>query len=158
MNPQDPLESLRPLREPDLIGWWPLAPGWWLLLALVLLALAAGAYLLIKRHRRNAYRRQALQQLEDLQAQLQSNNDSNRYIAAINGLLKSVALAAYPRRDIAAEHSDAWLAFLNRGLAPADRFEEDFALAAYRQDCTAIDTERLYRSTRAWIRQHRVAS
>ena len=35
MNPQDPLAALHPLRTPEPIGWWPLAPGWWVLLMFV---------------------------------------------------------------------------------------------------------------------------
>jgi len=66
MNPQDPLANLNPLRQPELISWWPLAPGWWLLLAIVLLGLSALVYFLIRRHRDNAYRRRALQQLQRL--------------------------------------------------------------------------------------------
>ena len=30
---------LRDLHLPDAIGWWPLAPGWWVLIALSLLGL-----------------------------------------------------------------------------------------------------------------------
>ena len=60
MNPQDPLAALHPLREPVAIGWWPPAPGWWLLAGLVLAALLALAWYALRRYRANAYRRQAL--------------------------------------------------------------------------------------------------
>ena len=66
MNPQDPLADLHPLRQPELIGWWPPALGWWLLLLAVILCVASLVYVLLWRYRRNAYRRRALIQLQSL--------------------------------------------------------------------------------------------
>ena len=41
MNPEDPLSlPLRDIALPAEIGWWPLAPGWWVLVTIVALALA----------------------------------------------------------------------------------------------------------------------
>ena len=54
---------LRDLHLPEPVGWWPLAWGWWILIAL---ALAGIAYLLLRAWRQwraNRPRRIALQQL-----------------------------------------------------------------------------------------------
>lgn len=154
MNPQDPLAALHPLRQPDPINWWPLAPGWWLLIVLLLLAISAVAFLLLRRYRRNAYRRKALSQLEQLrQAHLQHQDDAV-YLAGTNALLKSVALRAYPRRDVAACSGDAWLDFLNGSCSKAGRFPAGFVTAAYRKQCPAIDMEQLYESAVYWIKRH----
>ncbi|MCP5123758.1 MAG: DUF4381 domain-containing protein [Pseudomonadales bacterium] len=157
MNPQDPLASLHPLRAPLPIGWWPPAPGWWLLAALVLLALAVLAWWLRRRRRANAYRRQALAQLAQLQQQYRQQPDSQRLLADTNALLKSVALVAYPRRDVAASSGEAWLALLNAPLKPDEQFPADFVAAAYRKDAPAVDAQRLQRSAARWIRRHEVA-
>ena len=64
MNPDD--IPIRELHLPDATGWWPLAPGWWFLIAL---AVAGAAYLIIRawRHwRANAPRRFAIRQLNDI--------------------------------------------------------------------------------------------
>ena len=133
MNPQDPLSNLNPLREPELVSWWPLAPGWWILLLVILLALAACLYLGWRNYRRNRYRRQAMKQLEEIRKQYQQ--DASGGVTAINALLKAVALKAYPRRDVAASSGVRWLAFLNNDLPPAQRLDPDYIQAIYRHDC-----------------------
>ena len=38
MNPQDPLSQLKDIHLPATGGFWPPAPGWWLLALILLLA------------------------------------------------------------------------------------------------------------------------
>ena len=57
----NPLDQLRDIHLPEAIGWWPLAPGWWLLIILVCLGLITLARLFLRRRQASAYRRQALQ-------------------------------------------------------------------------------------------------
>ena len=61
--------------------------------------------MLLRRRRARAYRRQALAQLDSLRTRYQQTQDANAYLAEANALLKSAALMAYPRRDIAASRS-----------------------------------------------------
>ncbi|MEH6570387.1 MAG: DUF4381 domain-containing protein [Halioglobus sp.] len=159
MNPQDPLAGLHPLREPELIGWWPLAPGWWLLLALILTAMAIVAFIYYRRYQADAYRRLAAGKLQALHTAWLDSKDSKSFIAATNALLKSVALRAFPQREVAAKNGDQWVEFLNQGLAgSADlkRFPEDFAAAAYRADAGAMNCDLVGQCAMAWIKYHRV--
>ncbi|MBE9538936.1 MAG: DUF4381 domain-containing protein [Proteobacteria bacterium] len=163
MNPQDPLAALHPLRDPGAISWWPLAPGWWVLIALAVLAIAVLAYYLLKRYRANAYRRLALQQLVSIHAQLGAANPVEKQAAAsdTNALLKAVALRIFPRHDIAALSGEAWLEFLNksrRSDAEATAFAEDFATAVYAQNTPDIDTEQLFQASKNWIIKHRASA
>ena len=157
MNPQDPLANLHPLREPGLIGWWPLAPGWWLLLAIVLLCLAALGYVLLKRYRANAYRRQALAQLQTLHREYLEEKNAGQYLAQTNALLKSVALRSYPRREVAASNGEQWLTFLNNSMNSAEQFQSGFVTAAYRKVCPDMDMEQMHRAAQLWIKRHEVA-
>jgi hypothetical protein len=158
VNPQDPLAELHPLREPLPIGWWPPAPGWWVLAAILLVSLLALAVVLIRRYRANAYRRQALRQLALLQSEYQSGQDAGVHLARTNALLKSVALVAYPRRNVAASSGQDWLAFLNAGLGSGEeQFPPDFATAAYRRNVPPADLEQVHRAAAAWIKKHEVA-
>ena len=157
MNP-DPLAALHPLREPAAVGWWPPAPGWWVLLLLALAVIAVTCYLLWRRYQRGAYRRRALRQLEQLHCQHAQNPDNGRYLEGVNALLKSVALVAYPARDVASRHGESWRLFLNEHLPGDEQFTEEFGDAAYRQTPPAIDEQKLYRSASYWIRHHKVAA
>lgn len=154
MNPQDPLAKLHPLREPEAIGMWPPAPGWWLLAGVLLAALAATVIWLYRRRKANAYRRRALRQLESLHAQLARDDDTLAYAQSVNALLKSAALAAFPTRDIAALHGRDWLSFLEAS-APGASFDTDFTVAVYSGDTRRIDVQRLHRQARRWLVRHR---
>ena len=158
MNPQDPLAALHPLRVPGTIGWWPLAPGWWALIALLLLLLCAIGYVIYRRYRANAYRRQAATQLQALHNKWLASGNSQSFLGDMNALLKSVALEVFPRKDVASRSGGDWVAFLNK-TSPADEdkpvFGEDFAAAAYSAEPPALDCEALYRQADQWIRHHR---
>jgi Tfp pilus assembly protein PilV len=153
VNPQDPLAALHPLRQPEPIGWWPLAPGWWLLIALLILALGALAYVLVRRYRANAYRRMALTQLDQLRRQYLRNRDDAAYLAGANALLKSVALRAYPRREVAPCSGNTWLEFLNQSCDTA-QFPPDFVTAAYCRQCPDMDMENIHQCAANWIKGH----
>ena len=157
MNPQDPLAELQPLREPGLIGWWPPAPGWWLLLALFILALAGISWLLWRRYQANAYRRRALRQLERLRTTYLEDHDSKRYVSASNALLKSVALRAYPADRVASRSGDDWAAFLDSTVAGGCEFPGTMASALYQRAAPEIDLDRMYNCAVTWIRKHEVA-
>ena len=158
MNPQDPLAALNPLRDPAAIGWWPLAPGWWILIALAVLAIVIACYYYTKRYRANAYRRMALRQLAYIRTQT-NPADKLRRASDINALLKSVALQQFPRHDIASLSGDAWLSFLNstRCSESSDsEFSASFANAAYQPQAPDLDTEQLFQASKHWITKHRV--
>ena len=154
MNPQDPLAALHPLRDPLPVEWWPPAPGWWILLVLLTVSIAIVGWMLLRRRRARAYRRQALTQLDSLRTRYQQTQDANAYLAEANALLKSAALVAYPRRDVAASSGSRWLAFLNDGLATADQFPEEFVNGGYRKSSLAIDVEQLHNNASKWIKRH----
>ncbi len=100
---------LRPLHLPDPPGFWPPAPGWWLLLAIVLL-LFLSVWLLIKYQRRSGFRRAALKELEQLQ---QSDCNDMEFLATLSTLLRRAALVAFPASDCAGLQGEEWLMFLD---------------------------------------------
>lgn len=114
----DPAAAL-PLRDihlPPAPGLWPFAPGWWLLLALLLL-LCLGLWLLLRRARRLRYRRQALQQLTELERNLQLSPSA--LLSALSALLRRAMLCTFDRQSCAGLSGEAWLLFLDQGFRDA---------------------------------------
>ncbi|HNP36887.1 MAG TPA: DUF4381 domain-containing protein [Woeseiaceae bacterium] len=107
---------IRDLHLPDPVGWWPLAPGWWLLVALA----AVGLGWLLRRwfaaHRRHAARRYALRQLKSLGNAYASHGNAVMLASQLSELLRRTMLAYAPRQDVAGLTGEDWLSWLDRGL------------------------------------------
>lgn len=107
---------LRDLHLPDPVGWWPLAPGWWVLIAL---AVAGIVYLLYRQYRRwrhNRLRRIALAELSRVYNNYRQGTDALTLAKDISELLRRAMLAYSPRAEVAGLTGEQWLAWLDRGL------------------------------------------
>ncbi len=101
------LKDVHPGIAPD---WWPPAPGWWLLLGIVLLlALWLGRWWLCRLRRR----RELARYFDEALAQAAS---PTAQIAAMSELLRRAARRIDPDADRL--QGEAWLAFLDAGLKP----------------------------------------
>lgn len=109
---QDPLAQLRDIHLPEAVGLWPLAPGWWILIALFLALVAGSIWYWRKRVISMAFKREALSQLEALN-DLRDNNGL-QYVQALNALLKQTALTAHARAEVAALSGQQWLEYLDQ--------------------------------------------
>lgn len=158
MNPQDPLAQLAPLREPAAIASWPPAPGWWLLLALIVIVCAGLLWWLYQWHRQNQYRRQGAAALAKVWSDYQQDPDTATCITGVNTVLKSVALQAYPRSEVAGVHGQQWLDFLNRTRGRGEPFDSEFIDLQYRPAPDGALLNKLMQQASAWIKHHRVRS
>jgi hypothetical protein len=107
---------LRDLHLPAEIGWWPLAPGWWVLIAIAAALLGWYLWLQLNRWRANRARRVALKELAWLSQRYQQNGDVPRLARDLSELLRRGLLAYAPRSQVAGLTGDAWLVWLDRGL------------------------------------------
>ena len=114
MNPEEIL--LRDLHLPELTGWWPMAPGWWILLGLGLFGLGYLAWRGVQKFRSNAARRRALSQLRYLRAEYAWSGDAVSLGIRLSELLRRAMLAYAPRDEIAGLTGTSWLEWLDRGL------------------------------------------
>ena len=108
---------LRDLHLPDAIGWWPLAPGWWLLIALAAVGVVFLIRAWLKARTRSAARRFALRQLNEIVSQYEERKDPVEFGASLSELLRRTMLAYAPRLDVAGLTGEAWLQWLDSGLA-----------------------------------------
>jgi len=121
----DPTQlSLRDLHLPEAIGWWPPAPGWWLLIALTLFGLA---WLLLRAWRKwrfNAPRRYAIRTLAAVEAEYMTSRNPVALGRQVSELLRRGMLAYAPRHEVAGLTGDSWLKWLDQGL-PVPYFHTD---------------------------------
>jgi hypothetical protein len=121
------LEKLRDIHLADPVGWWPVAPGWWALLALVCAALLiAGA---LEARRRRGLRHLALMELRGLREQLGNNADPGAIGVTLAVLVRRVALSAHTK-GVAGLTGDAWIQALTTGKAALSAPVAGFLAAA----------------------------
>jgi len=107
---------LRDLHLPEAIGWWPLAPGWWVVIALLAVGVGFLLRLYLRTYARGAARRHALQKLKDLTADFEQHHNAVVFSSNLSGLLRRTMLAYAPREEVAGLTGDEWLAWLDRDL------------------------------------------
>lgn len=123
MNADDPSSiPLRDIHLPDPIGWWPPAPGWSVLVGLLVLAFAGLAFGLWHRHRRRL-QRAALMELNRLEENYLHSSDPHAYARGLSMLARRVSIALDD--SLAAQTGQAWLDSLD-GLA-SERLTDDVA-------------------------------
>lgn len=103
------LSQLHDIQEPAPVGWWPPAPGWWLLAGALFAAAIAFAFWLRRRrklHLQNRYRVEAVRLLQEIDTSAASAPQT------INEILKRVAVTTYGRQQCGNLTGRAWLKFL----------------------------------------------
>jgi len=147
------MESL-PLRDinlPDPVGWWPLAPGWWGLLALLILLIGILVYL-IRRRRRVTPIKLALAEL----ARVETNHDlsAREKLEALSILMRRVAMTLCPREEVAGKTGEDWLNWLNNSTGKA-HFEGELGrllmFGTYSEAPSASLVAELLTTCRAWL-------
>ncbi len=153
MNPD--LGQLRDIHLPQPVSWWPPSPGWWLLAAFVLLLGVLALYLLY-RHRQERWRRAALGEWQRLREAWASGNiDGVSASRELSVLLRRVALARFPRHQVAALTGEAWLAFLDSAVPGQKLFTSGPGRALLEAPYAVqveIDTEALFDACGRWLR------
>ncbi len=107
---------LRDLHLPDSIGWWPPAPGWWILAVILAAGLAYFAWRWTRAWRFNAPRRFALRELARIEKEYLEHRNPVALGKQLSELLRRGMLAYAPRGEVAGLTGDAWLAWLDRGM------------------------------------------
>jgi len=163
MNSPDPgsLQNLNDIVLPATVGWWPLAPGWYVLTGLLLIVLAWFSYRSLQRWISNRYRRAALTELQLLVEGIQNAEKHNSSLRQLPVLLKRAALSAYPRKQVASLSGDDWYGFLNSQVNTPSFTGPTIGLMDYLAystgDLSAVDsqaTAALLEAIKHWIRHH----
>ncbi|WP_150047459.1 DUF4381 domain-containing protein [Methylomonas rhizoryzae] len=143
---------LKDIHLPQTIGWWPPAPGWWLVALALGLAVWAGVRW-FRRLRRLPVYKEAQRVLNDLRAQ---GGDSRTIVSALSELLRRVAISGRAREQVASLRGEAWLNYLDRSLpdAPFSRgLGRCLADAHYRPELADVDVAALFDLCERWLKQ-----
>jgi len=171
----DRLAELRDIHLPEAIGWWPLAPGWWMLFALVLIVIAALFFYLrwrdMQKNKPAIFSTQQVMQaalyeltaIEQAYAELDISSDqaARRSVAAISQLLRRCAVELGRLKNepnaVAGLTGDAWLNWLD-GHWDRDDFTQGpgriLIDAPYRNDFShTAELNELFTLSRTWLGQ-----
>lgn len=143
------LAELKDIHLPNAISWWPLAPGWWILLTLILATFFI--ILLALRYRRlYAWRKSALAEL----SYIINNKNSNELGAALSELVRRCAIQLQKRSKkpiaIAQLEGKQWSDYLSTVMEKETA--EWLAINRYKANST-IDTAMLEQSISTWIKK-----
>lgn len=144
--------SLRDIHMPTEVNWWPIAPGWWLLI-LVSLFFFLLAYKKYRQRRQIRRSWQIVSQSLELFAGLQKYSDDIAFIKGISALLRRTAISLYGKEETAGLSGQAWLQFLDdksRSIDFTQGAGKVLIDQPYRKHAV-FDREELIRVTKKWL-------
>lgn len=159
MDSEDLLAQLADIHLPEPVSFWPPAPGWWILAALLLAlaiwgvtkGLAASRYRKIKAH--------ALAELDRCYQSYAANSDLEQNILQLqfvndaNSVFKRVALYHFDNAEIASLGGSRWVDFMKRaGNAQLldDQIAEALSFGRFRTKID-VDVDKFYEFGKQWI-------
>ena len=149
--------GLQELALPEAIPYWPQTIGWYFIALILLLVIFWLCLKVWKQWQRNTYRRAALRQLSLIES-------GTGKLSELPLLLRSTALQAFPRHEVASLRNIEWTHWLNKS-ANSDIFTDAQAgiIAVLPYACehdltiNKSDVNSIINASRYWIRNHRAA-
>lgn len=145
--------ELRDIHLPDASLWWPLAPGWWVAAAL-LLVLGLLTPWLIRRLRYKPVKRLSLGELETIRDGFHSGQVKHDVIKNTAALLRRTLIAYRGREGFAASTGNAWTAQLQELVAGEKFSQAQLQLLGrhrYQRD-SDCDIDELLQACERWMR------
>ena len=156
MSDQTSLDLLHDIVQAEPVGFWPPAPGWYVLAAILSLVLLVVVWRYIKRWHRDRYRRLALKELQ----YIKDSGTAEAY-RELPALLKRTALSVWPRQEVASLSGLKWHEFLDH-TSNSDQFcsasGQVLNELSYQGAGDALPTESelsmLLTAAEHWLRRH----
>jgi len=155
----NPVEQLRDIHGLEPVSWWPLAPGWWIIVGVILLFLVFGISFLIYRHftkkeQSPDWRQVALAEWTTLTTEPFTPKER---LTHLNILLRRVAMQRYGRQTCAGLTGEPWLIWLTEHDPHGFNWQQHgqpLLQLPYMPPDTTLTEEQLltlYQAVRAWI-------
>lgn len=128
---------LRDIKLPAEPGFWPLAPGWWALLVIVVLLLS---WLAVRAHQHRQRKKHWLaieQQLSAIEHEFSVQHDKQLLLQQLSGLLRRFVRHHLRDEQALSTSGDDWIAYLNQWLPdqPFTPFSEALTAGVYQPAC-----------------------
>lgn len=155
--PQEENIKLSPIIDADPIPFTMDTMGWKVLSFTVFLAILFIAYKYYLRYKHNAYRREAVTQIQALV--LSETESTSAIISQIMFLIKQTALQSYDRKTVASLEGENWLNFLDKKLNQSFyiNHQEVIASAIYKNEFnnnSAFNKDNFANMSIKWIKNH----
>lgn len=111
-NPTNLLQNLRGIHLPSPISMWPKTFGWYILIALLIILTLTMTVKLYRYYFKKSCQKKLINELHRLTTLYFTSPTES--LAKISILLRRIALAAFPRKEVAGLNGEAWLKFLDR--------------------------------------------
>ncbi len=110
--------NLKDIHLPTPISWWPLAPGWWMLLIGSFLIISA-LFFARKLYRSKQLKRDIKTEIETIKQQFQQSQNKSQLAKSLSMLLRRASISYYPKEtfsgtNVAGLTGEHWLSFLDR--------------------------------------------
>ena len=151
MQEIDPLTiPLRDIHLPAQISWWPLAPGWWILIAIPIIVLLG--YLIFRYLRRDKMKRHLGNRLDAIEQNFHAHNDPHQLARELSIFTRQIALLTDTgETPFAAATGSAWVDYwaaeLRSSELNAEELKHALTIAPYRR-AENIDGQKIINAVR----------
>ena len=148
--------DLRDIHAAAAPGFWPPAPGWWLLAVLLVALLAMSTLWLLRRYRSYRLKCQIMHELDTL-GNGTTTDKTEDFLSHLSMLLRRIALRRYSREQVASLTGSDWLRFLDATGGDGD-FEHGVGqileTGPYRPPGRELPADELLTLARRWVKQN----
>lgn len=152
MDKTAPTLELRDIHLPTDPSYWPLAPGWWVLIVIALIL----AYFLLKKlakiRKTNHINNLMQQELSAVRESYTKHNDKHQLAVDISTLLNRFVIHVLKDSRASSLTGDSWIAYLNSRVQSEvfDDFQNELTQAQYQKEVD-FDASRLFATVKNYF-------
>jgi len=151
------MQQLHDIEGIDPISPWPMAIGWWVVIACSICVLGIGIWMLRRRFKYlRSWKKDTFNKLDRLEHNL-SHSTSVETIAFLSEYLRRIALRRFPRKECAGLVGDAWLNWLKAhdpkqfDWTKKGKLLTDISYAPARKEVPLHQIKEMIQAVRYWV-------
>lgn len=153
MNAPIPELPFKDIHLPDSISWWPLAPGWWILLS-VMIGFIILVIALLRMYFKSSLKKDAVKELNYIESMFEKTQDTTQCVSELSIFLRRVVLSQKQQIHAAGLTGIAWLKLLDQHLGTSDFSQgpgQILLVGPYQPEVENRDVEQLIKLCRKWV-------